>query len=544
MKRLHAVINLEKAGQALLLCAMIASSTVLRAAPCLFLSTDLDFFHCLRRCARTGFVTKNSRVVLPAYACLPQHANLTAPACLRFCMKDPAEDDHLLESVPLEKRRGSLTMTLLWITMVTCFPNVLAGFRWHGQGMSISQVLGGVLISCGIVLLYCIPACYLGSKFGLTYTVLSRAVFGKWGARWITVNVIWISLGWYALNAIFLADGIRGLFDFGIPQIVLVAAMAILMAVNNFFGFSGVANFAKFLAAPVLLIWVFLAFGKSVAACPASVWTESSNVSPNFCMNMISSFVVGICCWGNEPDYWRFGKPKIGFAVPPLLVSLLVGMVIFPLTGWMMARLTGVSGIAAATRLMNDYVFGGLSIVSALVLTINYVAVNDCGLYATINATENLVKMPRKLCVMIMAILAACAAVALLGYTRNFEIVAALSSIVLPGATVVMVTEAFLIKKIWGQSEDLSLVMPYENLPAFKYAATISLFIGCVVAIFNAGFIKGTEHFASLVPALPGWVISMVLYLILRPFELKHVSGKNLCRAEALSEESETSASL
>ena len=51
---------------------------------------------------------------------------------------------------------------------------------------------------------------------------------------------------WYALIAVFVADEITGLFPntYAAPAVAAVAAVA--MAVNNLFGFVGVANFAGF----------------------------------------------------------------------------------------------------------------------------------------------------------------------------------------------------------------------------------------------------------------------------------------------------------
>lgn len=439
-------------------------------------------------------------------------------------MSEQNNDDHLYDAVPLEQRRGSLTMGLLWLTMVTCFPNVLAGFQWYKEGMNIQQVINGVLISCGIIMAYSIPACYLGAKTGLTYTVLSRSVFGSLGARLISVNVIWISVGWYALNAIFLADGIRGLFSMNVPQIWFAALMAILMAFNNFFGFSGVANFARFLAAPVLLLWVGIAFFKACGSCPTSVWVEPASISSGHALTIVSSFVIGIACWGNEPDYWRFGKKHWAFSIAPVLISLIIGQVIFPITGWMLARMTGLTDFAAATRLMNTYVFGGWSVVAAAVLAINYVAVNDSGLYASINAAENLKHFPRKVWVATLAILAAAATIMLFGYKQNFEVVAALSCIVLPCATMIMVAEEFIIKHICGRSEDLSVVVDFDDAPGLRWAAVGALSIGSIVATINAGFIPGTEQLSWGVPSLHGWIISMLSYMILRPLELKYAA--------------------
>lgn len=442
-------------------------------------------------------------------------------------MSKTASEDHLHGAVPLSERRGSLTMGLLWITMVTCFPNVLAGFQWFSEGMSIRQVIAGVAVSAFIIMLYSIPACYLGSKNGLTYTVLCRSVFGSWGARLISLNVIFISVGWYALNAIFLADGIRGLgiLNLSVPQVWFAASLAIAMAINNFFGFSGVANFARFLAAPVLLVWVGLAFFKSCGQCPATVWAEPASISASQSLTIVSAFVIGISCWGNEPDYWRFGKPRWNFPLVPIAVSLLIGQVIFPITGWMMARLTGITDFASATRLLNDYIFGGIGAISATVLIINYVAVNDSGLYASINAAENLIKLPRQLWVAALASLATAATVMLFGYKQNFETVAAVSATCLPCATVIMATECFAIKRIWGRSEDLSQVVEYDKLPALRWAALVSLAAGCLTSFVFSGLLPGTDNLIGGVPSLQGWLVSLVFYVLLRPLELKYCAN-------------------
>lgn len=430
--------------------------------------------------------------------------------------------DHTHDVVPLSERRNAFTMGLLWITMVTCFPGILAGFQWFKLGLTIQQVFQGVLISCFLVLLYALPACYLGAKTGLTYTLLSRAVFGRWGARFVTINILWISTCWYALNAIFLADGIRGLFDLQLPAVWFAAGIAILMAINNFFGFSGVANFAQYLAAPILIGWVGLALFRALPGFEGIMLQKSTEaVSSAHSLSIISSFVLGVACWGNEPDYWRYGKPKPLAPLAPLVVALLLGQVLFPVTGWIMAKISGVTDIAGATRFMNDYVFGGLSIISAIVLSVSYVAVNDSGLYAAINAAENLKKMPRKFCVSGLAVLAAVLTVMLFSYTRNFETVAALSSIFLPCATTIMVAEAFLIKKIAGQAESFSTVPEFEDLPSIKWAAAVAFAGGTLLGSLSAGLIPGTEDWRFGIPAFNAWSGALLLYLLARTIEIK-----------------------
>ncbi|MBZ0188401.1 MAG: hypothetical protein K8F91_19290, partial [Candidatus Obscuribacterales bacterium] len=151
--------------------------------------------------------------------------------------------------VPEGMRRAPLTMGLLWITMVTFFPGVLIGFVWFKQGVSFVQVVICTIISCLLMLAYAIPSCHLGAKSGQSYGTLIRGVFGRMGNRIVALNLVWMFIAWYGLCSLFLAENLEGLFHFDMPLIILAPVLALLMAFNNFWGFKGVANFARFFAA-------------------------------------------------------------------------------------------------------------------------------------------------------------------------------------------------------------------------------------------------------------------------------------------------------
>src|SRR5437868_633025 len=50
------------------------------------------------------------------------------------------------------------------------------------------------------------------------------------------------------------------------------------------------------------------------------------------------SAVIGFSMWGNEPDFWRYGKPRFAWPVPTYLFAAL-WFVLFTMAGWMMADL-------------------------------------------------------------------------------------------------------------------------------------------------------------------------------------------------------------
>ncbi len=421
--------------------------------------------------------------------------------------------DHALDAVPLGERRSPITMGLLWITMVTGFPSVLVGFEWVKEGLVFQQVLSCLLLSNFVLLLYAVPACYLGSQTGLTYSLLSRSVFGQWGSRMISACLIVLSMGWYGLTAYLMADALKGLFQLEVPVAVLSAAFGILMAFNNFFGFSGIANFAGYLAAPVLVAWVGFTFCKASPNLTSAMLVEQPQTTFGAALSLISAFVLGYGAWGNEPDFWRYGKVKKSYVVVPLVLSILVGQVIFPVTGWILARMSHITAFSQATAFMNQYSFGGQTAVAALVLFVTYFALADSCLYGSINGVENLFAVSRRKLVGALTILGAILAAWLSGYPRAFQDVASLSSIVLPCATVILLAEAYVVPRFSRSAIDLKRLYAFSELPKINGSAVIAFTAGSAAGIATAGMIPALEFMHVGISGLQAWTVSFVLYL-------------------------------
>ncbi|CAN5142103.1 hypothetical protein BH10CYA1_BH10CYA1_37950 [soil metagenome] len=429
--------------------------------------------------------------------------------------------DHALDAVPLSKRRSPITMGLLWITMVTGFPSVLVGFEWVKQGLVFQQVLICLILSNLVLLLYAIPACYLGSQTGLTYSLLSRSIFGQWGSRMISVCLVVLSMGWYGLTAYLMADALKGLFQLDVPVAVLSFAFGILMAFNNFFGFSGIANFAGYLAAPVLVAWVGFTFCKASPNLTPAMFSEQPHQTFGAALSLISAFVLGYGAWGNEADFWRYGRVRKSFVVVPLVVSIVIGQVIFPITGWILAQMTHITEFAKATSFMNQYSFGGAAPVAALVLFVTYFALADSCLYGSINGVENLHEVSRRKLVASLTVVGAFLAAWLSGYPRAFQDVASMSSIVLPCATVIMLAEAYVVPCFSKNAINLRRVYEFNELPKVNCSAVIAFIAGSAAGIGTAGMIPALEFLHFGISGLQAWFVSFSLYTAFRYFETK-----------------------
>lgn len=415
-------------------------------------------------------------------------------------------------AVPLNERRSASTMALVWITMVTGFPTVLAGFQWFKDGLSFWQVLLCTTISAILLLLYAVPACHLGAMTGKSYSQLVRSVFGEKGSLVVSFNLIWIFVCWYGLTSLFLAEALIGLYHWTVPLVLLAPTLAFLMSLNNFWGFKGIANFARYFAAPILILWVGYSFFKALSATQISVFFEPSHCSFFPALTAVTSFVIGWATWGNEADYWRYGKPKLMSSFVPLAIAIVVGNLIFPVTGWLIARMTGITEYVAATNFMNVYSFGGFTILAALTIGASYFAANDSNLFGSSATLKALRPMPHKMAVFILAVLGATMAglLAKTGAAHSLESVAALSCIIVPCPTVIVLCEYFVVSRF---------IRSELRRFQWNWIALSSLFCGIGLGVLTAGIIPGLESFKFGICSVQSWIFAMSVYGCLRLLE-------------------------
>jgi cytosine permease len=377
------------------------------------------------------------------------------------------------------------------------------------------------------LLAYSVPAAWLGVRSGLTYALLTRQTFGLVGTWIVSFNAIWLMSAWYALDSVLLADALKGLFSVNWSIPIFAAILSFVMAINNYFGFKGVANFARYFAAPLLVLWVAYTVCKVAPSITPTIMSAPGKVPFPTALTLVSSFVIGFAVWGNEPDYWRYGKANRTHVFWSLAVSLMLGEIIFPAAGWMVAHLSGITDYIAATNFMNDYSFGGIAIFAALVLIANYFAANDSNMYGMINAVENLKKMPHRTAVFVLAtassIFAYCLALA--GSSKSLESIASLNCIVIPVMTVIMLVEEFVVKRHYALTEDISRVIPLGELPRIRWPAFIAANVGLIFGILTSGIIPGLESWYVGICSVQSWLVAGVLYYALRAFEIKRAAN-------------------
>jgi purine-cytosine permease-like protein len=428
----------------------------------------------------------------------------------------------LIDSQEVEKR-SPLTMGLLWVTMVTAFPTVLIGVEWHKQGLSLLQVVACTLFASNLLLLYTVPSALIGAATDKTFAGLCAAVFGRLGGHFATIHVFWMFPVFYGMTALFMADAVTGLFHPPVSKPVLSFVFSILMVLNNLWGFSGVVNFARFFAAPCLIVWVSLTFARAALGLSSepgigaelAAFSAHTQTSWPLALTTITSFIVGFAAWGNEADYWRHGQPRVMSTALPVAAALLIGEVIFPITGWMVAQLFHVSDTATATEVLNKFSFWGMSSLAVTVIGAQYFASQDSNIYGFVSAVESYARVSKKLILSGYALVGGALAVwlSIYGLSKSLEAITSLNCVFLPGATALVITEWCLGNFIQDGTTQKHAVITEAPKSNFRWPALVALLCGYAVGIATSGVIPGTEALHVGIPFLFAWFTGVLIYL-------------------------------
>src|SRR5690349_13365335 len=292
--------------------------------------------------------------------------------------------------VPTTQRRSRYHFVALWITLAAGFTYLFLGFQYHDAGYSLGRAIGAGALGGLAYVAYAVPAAYLGSSTGQTHSLLARSILGRVGSALVSLLLIGIAAGWTAFAFNLLATLYDGLFSWG-NVVAISVLLAVLGIANNLFGFTGIAAFARFVVAPVMVVWILFLVIRGWTEIPSAASSMPDQGALPFLAGI--GVAIGSVMWGNEPDTWRYGKPRWAWPIPPLVVAVVIGLVLFVAGGWMMAELSGAGqyDFGPAFRYVVGYSLFGALWLGAIVATVLQVAINDGNYYEMVNAGQNLV---------------------------------------------------------------------------------------------------------------------------------------------------------
>jgi purine-cytosine permease-like protein len=441
--------------------------------------------------------------------------------------------------VPRSERRSLYHFLALWITLAAGFTYLFLGFQYHDAGYSLARAVGAGALGGFFYLCYALPAAYLGSKTGQTHSLLTRSIFGQVGSAIVSLLLIGTAAGWIAFAFNLLAVMYDGLF--GWDHVVGIGViLAVVGVFNNLFGFTGITAFARYLVAPLMILWMLYLVIKGFADLPGAALSASPQAGELGPLPFLSGIglAIGSVMWGNEPDTWRYGRPRFLWPLVPYTVALGIGLVLFVIGGWMMAEISGAGpfDFGPAFKATVEYSLFGALWLGAVMATVMQVAINDGNYYEMTNAGQNVLGGVRGwkrwyTCL----IMAAVAAVFTWWFVRspnvelNFFKVAGWSAIALPCTTVVMCVDRFLLPRLLAVERPVEPIPEWRDAGAGNWPAIVAVLAALLFGAWGQRLFPGQTSAPSLGPVpVEAWVLAGVLYLALAALAARTASAKAL----------------
>jgi purine-cytosine permease-like protein len=423
--------------------------------------------------------------------------------------------------VPLSERRGTWTHHVpLWLTFYPGFAYMALGFTLYEEGFTLGRMLTVTAISSALYFIYAIPAAYLGATRGQTHTLMSRSIIGAVGSGIVSVIVVVVPLGWVGYQANLLASMWNGLYGWG-PVLTIGIFIAVVGIVNNILGFTGITLFARYVAAPATVLWVLYMLIKALIDTPSS----TLSLHPAGSGSMVLGIVVGIsfATYGNEPDLFRYAKPRVGACWPPLAIGLFVGHILLPTAGWIMAARVQSSDFGKIFAASVEFSLFGAAVLGFILATATQVAVNDVNYYESLNAGQNILggwhRWRRLYTCLILAAIGGFFAWWVPQSLDNFFRVTSLLAVVVPGATVIMYTDQLFLPRLLGLHRNLGARVPaWRETALSNWPALIALLVMIGFGCYTNGVFPGQtgEPLDGWgIGTVEAWAIGGVLYALL-----------------------------
>jgi purine-cytosine permease-like protein len=232
--------------------------------------------------------------------------------------------------------------------------------------------------------------------------------------------------------------------------------------------------------------------------------------------------VIGFSMWGNEPDFWRYGRPRFTWPLPTYAIAL-VFFLLFTMAGWMMAKLAG--GTGDAFNYSVHYSLFGVFFLAFIIATISQFAINDGNYYESINAGQNLIGGMRGWRRIYTCLIVA-AGGAIAGYLVNYKFVngwfdvATFLAITVPCATTIMVVDHFALPRWFRISRALDEVPAWEQTRLANWPAIVALLVAVGYGAIASAILPSSLNVYDTprdwgpIP-LECWLIAGVLYAAL-----------------------------
>jgi len=401
----------------------------------------------------------------------------------------------------------SMMVGNVWVSLPVL---TLAGL-WAGKISTNLILIAGILGSVAGGIFPWIGG-YIGAKYSLPNTLLSRGAWGTKGAVVSSLTTIMAGIGWYAAHLLLTALVIIGILETILHvstsyTILVIIAAGLLSLGLGFAGINYISKMVKYFV-PILLGIIIVMF---VIAMQDVGWTYH-NVAPlhstlSFGEVVSVSFSVFVMSFIFSGDYGRYLKNKnqsFGGAIGPIVIQSF-----FIIVGVMMYSATGSVDLVTQLIRMHLIIEAGFIAVAVTVVT-NVTNMYVPGLALTTALHGYGKDIHRHLATILMGIIGLILTVFIYTHLTYFGFLfdfLTLVGAIFASANAVVITDFFLrhqkynIKGLLDNSK--SSIYFYKG--GYNIIAIIAFMIGSFVGYFSPG---------RFIPLFDGFIVSSAIYIL------------------------------
>ncbi|PLR95744.1 cytosine permease [Bacillus sp. T33-2] len=422
-------------------------------------------------------------------------------------MKDEqVVSDYAREAVPKELQRNWFSMFSVLVAIGVDLSSVLLGAEL-ANGMPLKDAILSVCVGSFFLAILCTICAVVGSATNLSTSMITKYVFGKYGAQAFSI-VIGISLlGWFGVQVGFFADNAQAVlqdaFDLTVDVKILSLIGGLLMMTTAIYGYRAIEKLSvwsvPFLLGMMLLTLFLTLKDHSISfSIPnAGAFTFGSAISL-----VISIFIVGATI---SPDISRWAKSKKD-AMIATFFGIFIGNSFMIIIAIIMSKAMGTDAI------MKIFIALGLAIPGVLVLTLAQWTTNTSNLYSSsLGFSLIFTKISKEALTLILGVIST--ALAVLGIYDQFISFLNILAIVIAPIGGIYVAEYFLVKtefqRYYNHVEEKALVA----------RSIIAWLVGMLITYFTTASPTGLALFSiTSVSSLDGFLTGFVVQVIVGKF--------------------------
>lgn len=406
-------------------------------------------------------------------------------------------DDYALTRVPAKARYPWWSVALQRFGQLSALSQFLLGATL-GFGMSFRDALIALTLGAVLLDLVCILVGVIGSREGLTTSVVARWTgFGRGGSAILSLAIGISLIGWFGIQTAVAANGLESLIG-GLPSwgwSIVFGMLVTLIAVSGFHSMAWTA----YISVPAFMALVTWSVIGALSERDTGALFSSAPAGPQLTIVEGTTLVAGGFIVGAviAPDMTRYNRSARD-VVKQTVVGFTLGEYVIGLAGVLLAH-------AARSQDVIFIITSSVGWVGVLVIILGTVKINDWNLYSAGLGFTNVFGLfggavNRRVVTAVVGILGSLLAAG--GLLTRFVDFLILLGVVFPPVAGIMAAEYFVVRK-WRASLDVSRVN--GTLPACA-----PNWVPATLAIWAASAVVG--HFVTFVP---GSLISLVSAFIL-----------------------------